>query len=279
MTTSDMKSASALAGVTGELFFVTGGAQGIGLAVARAIGAVGGRLALADLPSPTLDAAVASLAADGIEANGYPLDVRDRAATHAVIQQVESRQGELAGAVPCAGITRSRPAETMEEAAWRDVMDVNVSGTFYTCQAVAGPLLRRGRGAIVNIASITSFGGQSGRVNYAASKWAISGMTRTLAIEWGSRGVRVNAVGPNAVDTPMLRQGVPQRFIEVMCDRTPLGRVAQASEIASVIVFLLSDQASYVNGVVIPVDGGLTAGFLTHRQGRDYASTALESQS
>ena len=260
-------------GITDKVFFITGGAQGIGFAVARAIGAQGGIVALADISAQKINAAVENLKGLGICATGHVLDVRDTVATRELVTEIETSVGPIAGVVPCAGITRTQPAEAMEESAWQDVIDINLSGTFNTCQASAKAMLERGRGAIVNIASITSFGGQAGRVNYAASKWAVAGLTKSLAVEWGSRGIRVNAVGPNAVDTPMLRKGVPEPFVdEVMLDRTPLGRVAQAEEIASVILFLLSDQASYVNGAVIPVDGGLTAGFLTHLQGRDYAS-------
>ncbi|RKP56568.1 SDR family NAD(P)-dependent oxidoreductase [Pararobbsia silviterrae] len=264
-------------GIQGEVFFVTGGAQGVGFAVAQAIGTAGGAVAIADISEAGVQAAVERLAQQGIRARGDVLDVRDGVATRDVVARIEQDLGPLAGLVPCAGITRTRPAESMDEDAWRDVLDINVTGTFYSCQAAGRVMLERERGVIVTIASITSFGGQPGRVNYAASKWAVAGMTKSLAVEWGGRGIRVNAVGPNAVDTPMLRKGVPERFVDdIMCDRTPLGRVARAEEIASVVLFLLSDSASYINGAVIPVDGGLTAGFLTHRQGRDYASTALE---
>ncbi|MGO4713788.1 SDR family NAD(P)-dependent oxidoreductase [Bradyrhizobium sp. 2TAF24] len=267
-------------GIAGRLFLITGGARGIGRATAEAIAAAGGDVALADM-----DGAAASQTAReitdrfGTRAVGHALDVRDLDATRAVVAAIERDTGPIAGLVPAAGITRTQPAETMDGAAWRDVIDINLSGTFYSCQAAAEVMLPRQRGAIVTLASITSFGGQAGRANYAASKWAVVGLTKTLAIEWGNRGIRVNGVGPNAVDTPMLRGGVPERFVDgVMCDRTPLGRVAQASEIAAVILFLLSDHASYVNGAVIPVDGGLTAGFLTHARGRDYASKILDAQ-
>ncbi|MBR1222490.1 SDR family oxidoreductase [Bradyrhizobium sp. U87765 SZCCT0131] len=267
-------------GIAGRLFLITGGARGIGRATAEAIAAAGGDVALADM-----DGAAASQTAReitdrfGTRAVGHALDVRDLDATKAVVAAIERGTGPIAGLVPAAGITRTQPAETMDGAAWRDVIDINLSGTFYSCQAAAEVMLPRQRGAIVTLASITSFGGQAGRANYAASKWAVVGLTKTLAIEWGNRGIRVNGVGPNAVDTPMLRGGVPERFVDgVMCDRTPLGRVAQASEIAAVILFLLSDHASYVNGAVIPVDGGLTAGFLTHARGRDYASKILDAQ-
>jgi len=264
-------------GIQNRVFFITGGAQGIGYAVAQAITAHAGVVALADRNAQALQDAAQQLTQRGARVQTHVLDVRDASTTAAVVETVESTLGPIYGTVPCAGITRTQAAEQMDAAAWGDVIAINLTGTFNTCQAAGRAMLAHGQGVIVNLASITSFGGQPGRANYAASKWAVAGLTKSLAVEWGHRGIRVNAVGPNAVDTPMLRQGVPARFVDgVMCDRTPLGRVARVEEIAAVIVFLLSDHASYVNGAVLPVDGGLTAGFLTHQQGRDYASAALE---
>jgi 3-oxoacyl-[acyl-carrier protein] reductase len=160
----------------------------------------------------------------------------------------------------------------MDDATFESVLGVNLTGVFFTCRAVGRVLLEQGRGAIVTIASITAKGGQPGRANYAASKWGLVGLTKTLAVEWGHRGVRVNAVAPNGVDTPMIRDGIPEDFLaDVMLDRTPLGRLAKPEEIAAAVAFLLSDEAAYVNGAVLEVDGGLTAGFMTHRHGADLA--------
>ena len=160
----------------------------------------------------------------------------------------------------------------MDDSTFESVLAVNLTGVFYTCRAVGRALLAGGGGAIVTIASISAKGGQAGRANYAASKWGLAGLTKTLAIEWGHRGVRVNAVAPNGVDTPMIRDGIPEDFLSgVMLDRTPLGRLAQPEEIAAAVAFLLSDEAAYVNGAVLELDGGLTAGFLTHRHGADLA--------
>ena len=204
------------------------------------------------------------------------LDVRDRAALDAFVGRVEAELGPIHSVVPAAGFARSAPAEVMDPAAWQMVLDVNLSGTFHTCAAAAGPMLRRGRGAIVAISSITGRGGHPGRANYAASKWGLIGLVKTLALEWGGRGVRVNAVAPNGVDTPMLEAGVPANFREqVMLDRTPLGRFATPDEVTAVIAFLLSADAAYITGTVVDVDGGLTAGYLTHRRGADYAVHTL----
>lgn len=256
---------------------VTGAAQGIGAAVCRRLAADGVRLALADLDPVALAAAARDLRGGGATVLTEALDVRDEAAQARFVARTEAELGPIDRVVPCAGLARSAPAEQMGKAAFDLVLGVNLTGTFLTCAACAAPMLARGRGAIVGIASITGKGGQPGRANYAASKWGLIGLLKTLAVEWGVRGVRVNGVAPNGVDTPMLAQGVPEAFRrEVMLDRTPMGRFARPEEVAEVIAFLLSDAAGYVNGAVVEVDGGLTAGYLTHRQGSDFAIHAKE---
>lgn len=259
-------------GLAGRAYLITGAGQGIGQALALALAEEGANLALADLNGEAAAALAEACTGKGVRAAGFVLDVRDAAAIETVVAAAENIIGPLMGAVPCAGVARAAPATTMPEDLWDLVIDTNLKGTFLTCQAVGRRMSERGTGAIVTIASITGFGGQSGRANYAASKWGVIGLTKTLAVEWGRFGLRVNAVAPNAVDTPMIRAGVPAEFVVgVMEDRTPLGRIAQPAEVADAILYLLSDRASYVNGSILPVDGGLTAGFLTHRSGAEMA--------
>ncbi|HEX6980703.1 MAG TPA: SDR family NAD(P)-dependent oxidoreductase [Alphaproteobacteria bacterium] len=265
-------------GLAGKVILVTGGAQGIGLAVATALARERARIAVVDVNRDGANAVARMLSAGDVAARAYMLDVRDAAATRRVIETIEQELGPIHGVVAAAGVARAAPADTMDEETWNLVLDVNLKGTFLTAQAAAAPMLRRRNGVIVMIASITGFGGQAGRANYAASKWGVISLTKTLAIEWGHRGVRVNAVAPNAVDTEMIRRGVPESFVAgVIEDRTPLGRIAQPDEVADAILFLLSDAARYVNGAVLPVDGGLTAGFLTRAHGTDFASTRLSA--
>jgi NAD(P)-dependent dehydrogenase (short-subunit alcohol dehydrogenase family) len=192
------------------------------------------------------------------------------------LARVAERFGGLDVLSANAGIFPAAKLEEMTGETWDLVVDTNLKGMFLSCQAAGRRMLAQGGGAIVNIGSVNSLGGFAGRSNYCSAKFGVSGLTEVLAIEWGRRGIRVNAVAPNGVDTPLVRKGIPPRFVEeVLNNRTPLGRMAQPREIAAVVLFLLSDAASYMTGAIVPVDGGLCAGFYTNRQGADLASASL----
>lgn len=261
---------------SGHVVMVTGGASGIGLATAEALAAAGASVGVADLQSHAARDVVEAISRSGGQAMALPLDVRDAAATEAAVADLAARFGPVGGLVTAAGLSRPAPAESMDEASWDLVVDTNLKGMFLSCQAVGRRMLAHGRGAIVNISSVNALGGFAGRSNYCSAKFGVTGLTDVLAIEWGRRGIRVNAVAPNGVDTPLVRNGIPPSFVtEVLENRTPLGRMAEPAEVASVVLFLLSDAASYVTGATLPVDGGLCAGFYTNRQGADLASAAL----
>lgn len=261
---------------TGKTIMVTGGASGIGRATVLALAQAGARIGIADIQTTDVETLAASIREAGGRALGLPLDVRRRDDTEAAVQALETEFGGIHGLVTAAGLSRPSPAEEMSEANWDLVIDTNLKGMFLSCQAVGRRMLAHGGGAIVNIGSVNSLGGFAGRANYCSSKFGVAGLTDVLAIEWGRRGIRVNAVAPNGVDTPLVRRGIPPKFVsDVLDNRTPLGRMALPEEVASVVLFLLSDAASYVTGALIPVDGGLCAGFYTNRQGADLASTRL----
>lgn len=263
-------------GLKGRTICVTGGASGIGRAGALALARDGAHVAVLDLHQEEIDRLLHELHAMGVRADGVAVDVRDAAATRAAADRFEATLGPVAGLFACAGISGAAPAELLGDREFDDVVGVNLMGLFRSCREFGRRMIARGRGTIVVVGSIDGSGGHPGRTHYVASKHAVVGLMKNLALEWGRHGVRVNAIAPGFVDTPLLRRGVPETFIEtVVQDRTPLGRMGRPEDMASVALMLLSDAAAYVTGVAVPVDGGLSAGFLTHGQGGDYSSRRL----
>ena len=266
-------------GLDGKTILITGGASGIGRATALMAAQNGAMIAVADMNRDATEAAAAEIRGLGGKAVALAFNVTDEAATVAAVAQCEKELGPLYGLVTAAGVTKSDAADLMSEEAWNFVIDVNVTGTFLSCQMAARRMIAHGRGAIVTIGSTSGLGGQSGRVNYCASKFAVHGLTQTLALEWGRKGVRVNCVDPGPVDTPLLRSGVPLDQMEnVLIDRTPLATLCTADQQASAILFLLSDAASHITGALLPVDGGASTGFMNRWNGADIASKALLDQ-
>jgi NAD(P)-dependent dehydrogenase (short-subunit alcohol dehydrogenase family) len=263
-------------GLTDRIMMVTGGASGIGRQCVLALARDGAHVAIADSNAQGAQAVAEEVRALGRKSHAASFDVRDAAATDRAVAEIETAIGPIDGLITAAGISRPALATDMPSDVWEAVIGVNLSGTFYSCQAVGKRMVARGRGAIVTIGSTSSLGGQAARAHYCASKAGVVGLTKDLAIEWGSYGVRINSVGPSATDTPMIRNGLPASFVEgVMEDRTPLARLCQPEEIANVCLFLLSDLASYMTGALVMADGGVSAGFFTRRNGRDLSSNAL----
>ena len=259
-------------GLEGRAVMVTGGGSGIGRATVLALAAQGARVAVADMDR----AAAEEAAHEAGDAIVLGFDVRDQQATQDAFAAAADAFGPLAGLVCSAGLSRGARAEELTLDQWDMVVDSNLKGSFLCAQAAARQMIGAGRGSIVLISSLSARGGHPGRAHYCASKAAVEGLVRDLACEWGRYGVRVNAVAPNVTDTPLVRRNLPEAFIsDVIVDRTPLGRMGRAEEMADACLFLLSDAAAYVTGITLPVDGGISAGFLTHRHGADYGSRAL----
>jgi 3-oxoacyl-[acyl-carrier protein] reductase len=190
---------------------------------------------------------------DGIAVGG---DVADAEQAQAVVAATEEGLGEVDILVNNAGITRDTLLARMSEDDWRAVLSTNLDGTFHTCKAVARKMLKRRSGAIVNMTSFVGVHGNPGQANYAASKAGIIGFTKALAKELGPRGVRVNAIAPGYIDTE-LTQGLPEELRELLLANTPLGRLGDPRDVATAVRFLCSDEASFVTGEVMLVDGGL----------------------
>jgi 3-oxoacyl-[acyl-carrier protein] reductase len=231
---------------------VTGGSRGIGVAVCRELAAAGARVAVNYRASAE---AAEGLAGEigGIAVGG---DVADAEQAQAVVAAAEEGLGEIDILVNNAGITRDTLLARMSEDDWRAVLSTNLDGAFHTCKAVSRKMLKRRAGVIVNMTSFVGLHGNPGQANYAASKAGIIGFTKALAKELGPRGVRVNAVAPGYIDTE-LTQGLPEELRELLLANTPLGRLGEPRDVATAVRFLCSDEASFVTGEIMLVDGGL----------------------
>jgi 3-oxoacyl-[acyl-carrier protein] reductase len=249
--------------MTARSVLITGAAQGIGAETARYLAARGWRVIIADLSLEKAAERVQELDTSFPVDGGHiakGMNVADEEQVGAVFAELTEEIGELHGLVNGAGVLFRMPAEEFETASWRLQLEVHLTGAML-CSRFAFPLLKKAGGAaIVNIASVGATFGLPGRLAYATAKSGVVGLTRTLAVEWGPQGIRVNAVAPGYVATEMVQSGLRSGALsqDNLVARTPLGRLAEPSEIASVISFLLSDDASFVHGAVLKTDGGLT---------------------
>jgi 3-oxoacyl-[acyl-carrier protein] reductase len=240
-----------------KICIVTGGAQGIGLATALKFAREGAVVAVCDMRREGIDTAVAACRAEGARAEGFVVDVTDRAQVDAMVSAVKAQFGRIDVLVNNAGITKDARLQKMTLAQFDAVIDVNLRGVFHCAQAVADTMVAQGSGVILNASSVVGIYGNFGQTNYAASKFGVIGFTKTWSRELGPKGVRVNAVAPGFIETPILST-IPDKVLQQMRDDVPLRRLGRPEEIANVYAFLASDEASYVNGAVIEVAGGLT---------------------
>jgi 3-oxoacyl-[acyl-carrier protein] reductase len=239
-----------------KVAIITGSAQGIGLATALRFAAEGARVVVSDIGQQRVDQAVAAVVAQGGQAIGAVVDVTDRLAIDAMVDKVKATWGRIDVLINNAGITKDARLAKMSSAQFDAVIAVNLKGVFECTQAVAETMTAQGSGSIVNASSVVGLYGNFGQTNYAATKAGVIGLTKTWARELGPKGVRVNAVCPGFVMTPIL-DTVPDAVRQRMIEKVPLGRLGRPEEIAAVYAFLASDDSSYMNGAVLEVSGGI----------------------
>ncbi len=240
----------------GKVAIVTGAAQGIGRAIAETLARAGADIAVADLDPGRSKEAVDAVAKLGRKAMNVKVNVADWDDAKAMSDQVVKEMGKIDILVNNAGVTRDGLVMRMKEEDWNLVLQVNLYGTFHCTKAVLQPMTKQRFGRIVNIASIVGAMGNAGQANYAASKAAVIGFTKTVAREYASRLVTVNAVAPGFIDTAMT-QTLPADVKETLQKQIPLGRLGQPADIAEAVRFLVSDEAGYITGHVLHVNGGM----------------------
>lgn len=237
-----------------QVAVVTGGCRGIGLAIARALAEAGARVAIADVDEEGSKAAAEDLPGEGHR--GYLGDVTQASVLRVVFKAIEKDIGPIDILVNNAGITRDNLILRMSEEEWDQVLSVNLKGAFNATKAVARGMMKRRRGAIVNIASVIGLMGNAGQANYAASKAGLMGLTKSVAREFASRGVRCNAIAPGFIQTAMTEELKPE-VVDELKGRIPLGTLGTPEDVAGVVRFLVGPEAGYITGQVIAVDGGM----------------------
>src|SRR5574341_1185143 len=239
-----------------KVTIITGAGSGIGREAALLFAKEGAKVVVADVNEKGGEETVAEIKETGGEGFFAELDVSNREQVRQVINDTLERYGKIDVLVNNAGIIQDALVLKMTEEQWDRVINVNLKGAFNCIQAVVEVMINQGNGVIINTSSIVGLNGNVGQVNYAATKAGLIGMTKTLAKELGKKGIRVNAVAPGFIMTPMT-SAVPEKILEMMKEKTPLRRLGEAKEVAYAYLYLASDEANFVNGAVLCVDGGL----------------------
>ena len=246
---------------SGKVVVITGAGRGLGLGMARRFGQEGAHVVIAELDPGTGKSAATVLQAEGFQVSFEPLDVRDPDQSVALVDRLVQDRGHIDVWVNNAGVAYKAPAESISISAWDECIAVMLSGAFYCSQAVGQQMLEQGSGVIVNIASVGGIQHIEGRVAYSVPKAGLIMLTQALGIEWAKRGVRVVGIAPGVVMTEMVQKGIDEgtASIDAYLRRTPMRRLGSIEEIAEAVLFLASDQASYIVGEVMRVDGGWAA--------------------
>lgn len=243
--------------LNGKVAIITGAAQGIGAATALKFAREGATVAVCDVNPAAISDVVAACRAAGAEAVGFGLDIANREAVDGMVVEVREQYRKIDVLVNNAGITRDARLQKMTLQQFDDVIDVNLRGVFHASQAVVDTMIEQRAGVILNASSVVGIYGNYGQTNYAAAKFGVIGFTKTWSRELGPKGIRVNAVAPGFIDTPILST-IPDDVLAKMREQVPLRRLGKPEEIANIYAFLASDEASYINGAVIEASGGMT---------------------
>ncbi|MCE2574301.1 SDR family NAD(P)-dependent oxidoreductase [Komagataeibacter sp. FNDCR2] len=244
--------------IRNKVAVITGAASGMGRATAERFAAEGAQLVLADLDQEKLDTVVGELAAQGSEVLGVAGDVASEADVQRLMNEAVRRFGRIDILVANAGVIPEADLASATVDLWDHTMAVDGRGMFLSCKYAAAEMVKAGQGAIVCLSSISAFAGQKGQAVYGPAKFVASGLTKHLAIDLADKGIRVNAVAPGTIDTPAVAK-MGKEGIEKVVSMHPLGRMGRPEEVASAILFLASDEASFITGAVLPVDGGYLA--------------------
>jgi len=240
---------------------ITGAGRGLGFGMARRFGQAGARVVIAEIDAEAGARAAETLRGEGWSAAFEPLDVRDPAQSVVLVDRLIKERGRIEVWVNNAGVARKGPAETLPLEAWNESIAVMLSGAFYCSQAVGRPMLAQGNGVIVNVVSVNAYAPIEGRVAYSTAKAGLVSLTESLGIEWARRGVRVVGIAPAVVLTDMVQKGIAEgtASVEAYERRTPMHRLGTVEEIAEAVLFLASDEASYITAETMRVDGGWVA--------------------
>ncbi|MBL4954516.1 3-oxoacyl-ACP reductase FabG [Neobacillus sp. OS1-32] len=239
-----------------KVAIITGAAGGIGFAAAEIFAREGAKVAMADFNVEQGEELARGLQEKGYDVSFFQVNVADRESVDEMVTNVLSAYGKIDILVNNAGITRDAMLAKLSTADFQKVLDVNLTGVFHCTQAVLPAMLANGRGRIINTSSVSGVYGNVGQTNYAATKAGVVGMTKTWAKELGRKGINVNAVAPGFIETGMTAK-VPEKVMAQMLQMVPLARLGKPEDIANAYLFLASDEANYVNGTVLHVDGGI----------------------